>query len=377
MNFHMPTKILFGSGNVNRLKEIVSGEMNVSKTMIVTDKGITKSGILDKILSQVENAAVFDEIEANPKSGTVNKAGMLAREIKPELVIAVGGGSPLDAGKAVALLAANDGNIEDYEGKRIYKDPPLPVLAVPTTCGTGSEVTWVSVITDTKRNFKMSIKGPEMFPEIALVDPDLLISLPQHLIASTGLDALTHAVEAYTVKPATRFTSPLALKACELIFSYIERAYNNIKEDIEARKNIMLASTIAGIAFGNSDVGAVHCISESVGALFDLPHGVTNSVFLPYVMKFNMSECSDKYEDIASVAGINEKNAETAARKLIEKIMLLSRDLKIPTFKELGIGKEHFQKIAEFSFQNNSNPSNPREAAVKDYLIILKDAVNQ
>ena len=371
MNFHMPVKVVFGSGVIESLNNILIDELKVEKTLIVTDKGIVNSGILDKVLKQTENAEVFDEIEANPKSDTVDKAGEIARKLKPDLIIGLGGGSPLDAAKSIALLATNEGEIYQYEGRRKYKNAPLPVLAIPTTCGTGSEVTWVSVITDVKRKFKMSIKGHEMFPVVALIDPDLLCSLPKGLIAATGLDALTHAVEAYTVKPATPFTDPCALKAIKLIAGSIKKAFENITQNSQARRDIMLGSTIAGIAFGNSDVGAVHCLSESIGALFDVPHGVANSIFLPHVMKFNLPLCVDKFADIAKLFGIKEKDNPAASEKLISDIKTLSSTLNIPSFRDLEIGEEYFQKIAEYSFQNNSNPSNPREAGINDYLDIL------
>jgi alcohol dehydrogenase len=274
----------------------------------------------------------------------------------------------------VALLATNPGSIEEYEGKGKYKSPPLPVLAIPTTCGTASEVTWVSVVTHTERMFKMSIKGPLMFPAVALVDPDLLVTLPSPLIASTGMDALTHAIEAYTVKPATFMTDIFARESLKLIFQSLERAYRDIKNDKEAREKIMKGSMIAGMAFGNSDVGAVHCIAEAVGSLYDTPHGVANSVFLPYVMEFNLPAAKSRYAEIARIAGIQEEENEAAAQKLIQKIKDLSRSLSIPSFRDLGIEKDKFAEIAEKSFQNNSNSSNPREAGVADYMGILEKA---
>lgn len=372
MRFHIPTRIFFGSGMISWFKEIVEEEFKDARLFLVTDKGIMDAGIASKVLSQFREVHVFDEVEQNPKYTTVNRAGEIIRRFKPDLVIGLGGGSSLDAAKAVALLATNAGNIEKYEGKGKYKSPPLPVLAIPTTCGTGSEVTWVSVVTHTKRRFKMSIKGPHMFPAVALIDPDLLISLPPPLVASTGLDALTHAIEAYTVKASTFLTDIFAREALQLIFQSLERAYKDIKGDKEAREKIMLGSTLAGIAFCNSDVGAVHCLAEAVGSLFDTPHGVANSIFLPFVMQFNLPVAKDRYAEIAQIAGIKEKGGEVRARALIQKIKALSGSLNIPSFKELGIKESQFPKIAQKSHQNNSNPSNPRETSVEDYLTILK-----
>ncbi|NQT80483.1 MAG: iron-containing alcohol dehydrogenase [Candidatus Aminicenantes bacterium] len=374
MRFHVPTRIYFGSGIISQLKEIVEDNFKDSRFFLVTDQGILNSGIADKVLSQFQNIQVFDKVEQNPKFNTVNRAGDIVREIKPDVVIGLGGGSALDAAKAVALLATNPGSIEDYEGKGKYKSPPLDVLAIPTTCGTGSEVTWVSVVTHTERMFKMSIKGSHMFPALALVDPDLLVTLPPPLVASTGMDALTHAIEAYTVNPATYFTDIYAREALQLIFSSLERAYKDIKTDKEAREGIMLGSTVAGLAFGNSDVGAVHCVAEAVGSIYDTPHGVTNSIFLPFVMEFNLPAAKDRYAEIARIAGIEEKDKNVAAQRLIQKIKSLSHTLNIPSFRELDIQKDKFPELAKKSFQNNSNPSNPREVSEEDYLVILEKA---
>ncbi len=374
MLFHMPARLYFGSGEIGSLKLIVDEYLKAANPVLVTDKGIVQSGLLEKILPQLPGIKIFDEIEANPKSDTINNIAREMRKLAPDLVIGFGGGSPLDAGKALALLGTNDGNIEDYEGKEKYKNDPLPFLAIPTTCGTGSEVTWVSVITDVNRKFKMSIKGPKMYPSVSIVDPDLIKTLPPSIIASTGLDALTHAVEAYLSKPATLITDNHAARAVKLILGAIEGAYDDIEKHHTDRENLMFGSTIAGFAFGNSDVTAVHCISESIGALHDIPHGVANSIFLPYVLSYNLPECFEKMATLARQAGINETDDMRASMAFIQLIKDLSKRLGIPLFKDLKIGKDQFEKIAEMSFENNSNPSNPRELGWEDYLKILENA---
>ncbi|MCJ7582964.1 MAG: iron-containing alcohol dehydrogenase, partial [Candidatus Aminicenantes bacterium] len=252
--------------------------------------------------------------------------------------------------------------------------PPLPVLAVPTTCGTGSEVTWVSVITHTARKFKMSIKGPEMFPALAVVDPELLSTLPPQLVASTGLDALTHAVEALTVRPATFLTNFIALEALRLILHSIEAAHRDIQGNALAREEIMKGSLVAGLAFGNADVGGVHCLSESLGAILDTPHGIANSIFLPLVMEFNLPVSAGKYAEIAQIAGLQGENERNSAMALIEHIKNLACKLNIPSFRDTGVQESQLREIAMKSFQNNSNPSNPREATFQDYLDILQKA---
>ncbi len=374
MQFQVPTKVYFGPGKIAQLKDIMEAELRAQKPFLVTDKGIRESGIADKVISLFPDMPVFDEIEQNPKHPTIDRAGNVVREFNPDLIIGLGGGSALDAAKAIALLATNPGSIEDYEGRAKYKDPPLPVLAIPTTCGTASEVTWVAVITHTERKFKMSIKGPLMFPALALVDPDLLTTLPPSLVASTGMDALTHAIEAYTVKPASYITDIFARASLKYIFQSIEEAYEDIQGNAKARERIMLGSMLAGFAFGNSDVGAVHCIAESVGSLLDTPHGVANAIFLPYVMEFNMPVAARRFAEISRLAGIHEVDDYEAAQSLIQKIKNLSRKLHIPSVIKIGLEEAHFPEIAQKSFANNSNPSNPREASAEDYLQILSRA---
>ncbi len=371
MRFQVPTKVYFGPGKITQLKDIVEAELQATRLFLVTDKGIRESGIAEKVISRFPDMPIFDEIEQNPKHPTIDRAGEMARELKPDLIIGLGGGSALDAAKAIALLATNPGSIEDFEGRAKYKIPPLPVLAIPTTCGTASEVTWVAVITHTERKFKMSIKGPLMFPAVALVDPDLLATLPPSLVASTGMDALTHAIEAYTVKPASYITDIFAQASLKYVFQSIEEAYDDIQGNTKARERIMLGSMLAGFAFGNSDVGAVHCIAESVGSLLDTPHGVANAIFLPYVMEFNLPVSPRRFAEISRLAGIHEVDDYEAAQMLIQKIKNLSRKLQIPNAKEIGLEEAHFPEIAQKSFANNSNPSNPREVNVEDYMQIL------
>jgi alcohol dehydrogenase len=374
MRYHFPTTIIFGSGKISELAQLVKEKLHASRPFLVTDRGIQEAGIVDKIKDQLPGIPIFDEVEQNPKHSTVNWGGGLARQLYPDLVIGLGGGSSLDAAKAIALLAANPGRIEDYEGRERYDVPPLPVLAVPTTCGTGSEVTRVSVITNTSRKFKMSIKGPEMFPAVALVDPDLLMTLPPPLVASTGLDALTHAVEAYTVKQANFITDIFARESLCLIFEHLEDAYLDIKRNKKAREGMMRASLFAGMAFGNSDVGAVHCLAEAVGSLYDTPHGVANAVFLPYVMEFNLDVSLEKYANIGRIAGVQAERDKDAALKLIQRIKELSRAFSIPSMRELGIAETDFAVISQKSFENNSNSSNPKPISAEDYVKILRQA---
>ena len=378
MLFHMPVKLYFGPGEIQNLKRILDQDLSVKNPVVITDKGIVGSGLLKIVTDILPGVRVFDTIEANPKSDTINDVARELRQIKPDLIIGLGGGSPLDAGKALALLATNEGPIEAFEGREKYVNDPLPFLAIPTTCGTGSEVTWVSVITDVNRKFKMSIKGPKMYPAVSIVDPDLIKTLPKSIIASTGLDALTHAVEAYLSKPATLITDTNALRAVQLILGAVEGAFTDIEKNHQDRENLMVGSTIAGFAFGNSDVTAVHCISESIGALYDVPHGVANSIFLPHVLAYNLPACVEKMAGLARKTGFGAQDGladdSMVAQLFITHIRDLSTRLEIPGFKELNIDRDQFETIADMSVANNSNPSNPRLLDREDYLKILENA---
>ncbi|HKJ97341.1 MAG TPA: iron-containing alcohol dehydrogenase [Desulfotignum sp.] len=371
MQYHMPARLYFGPGEIQQ----VSTVLEAKNPVLVTDKGVVKAGLLEPVLDRLGKIPVFDTIEANPKSDTINTIAAQLRQQKPDLVIGMGGGSPLDAGKALALLATNPGNIQDYEGKEKYVTDPLPFMAIPTTCGTGSEVTWVSVITDVDRKFKMSIKGPKLYPAVSIVDPDLIVTLPKPMIASTGMDALTHAVEAYLAKPATLITDTHAVKAVGLILGSIEKAFADIQANVGHREDLMYGSMVAGLAFGNADVTAVHCISESIGALYDIPHGVANAMFLPHVLDYNLPACTRKMAALARTTGIDAASDDQAAKIFIQKIKDLSKALQIPAFRDLNIGSDQFALIAGMSFKNNSNASNPRDLGQADYLNILEAAL--
>lgn len=374
MKFYMPTRLVFGSGVSASLASLVQDDLKSQKPLLITDPGVVEAGLVKRLCDPLGEIEIFAEVEANPKSTTVNRMGAAAKRFQPDLIIALGGGSVIDAAKAVALLVTNPGTIEQYEGLARYQNPPLPLVAVPTTCGTASEVTWVSVITDTSRPFKMSIKGPDMFPTVAVVDPDLLITLPPALIAATGMDALTHAIEAYSVKPANLITDTFALQSIRLIWSSIDKAVADIAQNHKARENMMYGSTLAGFAFGNADVGAVHCLSESIGALFDIAHGVANAVLLPHVMRFNVPACSHRYARIATLLGLEESDETVSALKFITAIETLSKRLCIPSFKSLAIDRASFRAIARLAVKNNSNCSNPRQATVEDYLQLIETA---
>jgi alcohol dehydrogenase len=266
------------------------------------------------------------------------------------------------------MVIPNGGAAAGYEGRDRYTEKPLPFLAVPTTCGTGSEVTWVSVLTVEERQAKISVKGETMFPDWAIVDADLLRTLPGRLVAWTGADALTHALEAATCRLANPVSDALAEKAISLVLKYLRRAAADISGDAEAREAVMRASTLAGLAFGNADVAAVHCLSETLGGRWNLPHGLANAVLLLPVLRYNLAACEEK---LASLDAVLPSGSGKGAEGVLAAIGSLVRDLGIPQFRDLGIPEDTYPWIAERAAQNGSNGSNAREMGVGEYLELL------
>jgi alcohol dehydrogenase len=369
--FRVPTRVVMAPGCIGRLPEVIAG-YEPERVLMVTDPGIEHTGWPERIWKALADreieAITFDDVEPNPRCSTVDRLAGWGREEGGSLVLGIGGGSVLDAAKAAAMLIPNSGNAVEYEGRNRYEKDPLPFIAVPTTCGTGSEVTWVSVLTDEERQAKISVKGETMYPSWALVDSELLRTLPGRLVAWTGTDALTHAVEATTCRLANPVSDALAATAISLLFRYLRRAAADIAGDAEAREAVMRASTLAGLAFGNADVAAVHCLSETLGGRWDVPHGLANAVLLAPVTRFNLPASSRK---LATLESALPPGSGTGAEGVLQAIEELVRDLGVPPFRELGISSENYPWIAERAVQNGSNASNAREMGVEEYLEVL------
>ena len=376
-SFTLPTKIVYGPGCIVSLIDELQLN-NGNKPVIITDKGVKNAGILDKITSLLAqnniSCTVYDGVEPNPKDVNVEEGAKIAREFGADSIIAVGGGSPIDCAKSVGVLLAHDGDkIKKYEGKTAAtKHLPL-LITIPTTSGTGSELTFSSVITDTENNYKMTVKSQYTAAKVAICDPELTLSLPAHITASTGMDALTHAIEAYTAACAEPISDAAALYATELIYNNLVRAFND-GSNLEARSAMLLGSMLAGIAFSHSDVASVHCIAESLGGVYDLPHGVCNAVFLPHVMEYNMDYCLERYARIAKAMGLNFENEKEGAKKAVEAVKKLALDVKLPLFSSLNVNTDDFEKLAEMSVKNISTESNPRPMTKEDYLKVIENA---
>ena len=378
-SFALPTKIIFGCGCI----ETLSGqllELGVSRPLIVTDPGVSSSGVLDKVLAALpKNFAfkVFDKVEANPKDKNVTAGAGEYRSFGADSILAVGGGSPIDCAKSIGILSANDApDIKAFEGKNRPSKPLPPLISVPTTSGTGSELTFSSVITDTVNKYKMTVKNPFTAPKIAICDPELTLTVPPQITASTGMDALTHAIEAFTATCSEPISDAAALYAIELISQNLVLAFEN-GTNLQARSRMLMGSMLAGIAFSHSDVASVHCIAESLGGMYDLPHGICNAIFLPYVMEYNMNYCADKYARISKAMGLEFHQSDPPlklAKTAVNAVKKLAKDLKLPSFSSLNVDPANYSKISLVSEKNGSNASNPRPMIEQDYMAVLKMA---
>jgi alcohol dehydrogenase len=376
--FLLPTKIVMEPGLRQRTGEHLQ-QLGLTHVLLVTDPGVKRAGLLDSIYASLESAGIkFDEVadvKPNPRSDDVNKVAELYRGKGIDGLLAVGGGSAMDAAKAISVLLTHEGRVEDYEGAFALKAPVLPIVAIPTTAGTGSEVTFFSVITDTRRQFKMSILDYRIGPVLALLDSDITATLPPAIAAATGMDALTHAIEAYTGKPANPISDGLALHAIRLISQNLKAAVQE-PDNLEAREQMLIASLIAGMAFGNADIASVHCISEAIGGMYDTPHGVGNAIFLPFVFNHNRDADIRRHADVAYAMGIDPTlSPAVAAEAGVAKLFAMNRELGIPVFSQVdGVREEDFQAIAEKAKSNISDASNAKPMTVQSYLEVIRTA---
>ncbi|MDF2681713.1 MAG: alcohol dehydrogenase [Brevibacillus sp.] len=377
--FHLPTRIHFGNGKVRELADHVR-ELGGKKVLLVTDQGIVKSGILQRVTDILENEkidiVIYDQVKPNPRDVDCMEAYRLAKDAGVDLLIGLGGGSSMDTAKGVGTLLTHGGDIRNWYGLNVLQRPITPLICIPTTAGTGSEITFFSVITDTETKLKMNILDIRVAPKIALLDPELTVTLPPHVTASTGMDALTHAIEAYTCTISEPITDALALYAIDLIVKYLPTAVKD-GSNLEARKNMLTASLIAGIAFGNSDVGGVHCMAEALGGLYDTPHGVANSMLLPYVFEYNIPADTEKHAIVAQRLGASRegKSEMETALEGVELLKKLAQTVQIPKMRELdNVDPSDFPYLAEAATKNVSAPSNPRQASMEDYLQLFQKA---
>jgi alcohol dehydrogenase len=379
-NFFMPTRSIMGSGSMNEIPNEMKN-YNVHKPLVVAGKVLQRTGIVQKVLDVLEHAGmqavVVTDIQPNPTDENVHNAWEVYKTNKCDSIIALGGGSPMDAAKGVGILVNNGGNIRDYEGvDKTTRNMP-PFIAVNTTAGTASEMTRFTIITDTSRHIKMAIVDWRITPNTAINDPDLMITMPKSLTAATGMDALTHAVEAYVSIAASPITDACGIKAIELIGKYLPTAVED-GNNLEARDMMSYAEYMAGMAFNSASLGYVHAMAHQLGGLYDLPHGVCNAILLPHVCRFNLESNPAKFADIAAALGINTKDITIteAAQLAIEAIVKLSRAVGIPAgLSEFDlVNKDDFTLLATNAQADVCNLTNPRRASLEEVIAIYESA---
>lgn len=377
--FSIPTQIQFGSdisrqaGSVT--KSLAASREDASKTgaLVIIDPGIKGAGWLKDILASIQESGlqylIFDEVKPNPRDEDVYRAASVLKKKNFGAVIAIGGGSTIDTAKTAALLATHSGKVSDYAGWAKVPGPILPLVVIPTTAGSGSEATCWAVITDSLSHNKLAIGDRNLAPAVALVDPNLTISLPAKLTAATGMDVLTHSIEAYLSALSSPVNDLLALEAIRLVAANLRQVVTK-GDDLKAREAMMLASTLGGIVINNADVAGVHCLSEGMGSLYDAPHGLLNAILLPYLMVFWQRGCVERFAHIAEAFGVAPKPDEA-----VTQVIALNQWLKFPSLADVGVKQQDLHQLAAIAASNVSNSSNPIPMTASDYLGILEQAI--
>lgn len=382
--FRMPKSVLYGRNSLEKLGE--QSKKLGKRAFIVTDTIMEKLGYVEKCIQQLNKKSItvstYNKVDAEPTNIHVLEALSLCKEEKCDFIIGIGGGSCIDAAKAVAVLYTNGGEVEDYVQKDIeIENNPLPLIAIPTTSGTGSEVTSVAVITNKKTDVKMMMKHPSFIPKVAIIDPVLTSSLPPQITAATGIDALCHAIEAYISKVSQPLTDVLALSAIESIMKYLCIAYEDGR-NMEAREAMMIASLQAGIAFSNASVTLVHGMSRPVGALFHVPHGISNAILLPTVLEFTKTSAMKRLAKIGRSLNkdLYSNSDEEVADYTLGEIKKLCFDLRIPNLKEYGIDEIEFEnaisKMASDAIESGSPANNPRVPSYDEIKELYRECFN-
>lgn len=374
--FRVPAAIRFGENAAQHIGADIRN-LGCSKPLLVTDKFLLDSGILAPVLDSLKDQGIsptiYDGVCAEPGLKMVNEGLSCLRKNSCDSLISCGGGSPIDTAKAIATLATNEGNMRDFMGVDKIPLPCLPHIAVPTTAGTGSEATPTTIITDEEQNVKMLIISGRIIPQVAVVDPLLTLNMPQNITAGTGVDALVHAVEAYVSVKANPMSDDFSLSAISLLGGSLLQAWSN-PTNVGARSNAMLGALKAGIAFANSSVALVHGMSRPIGAVFHIPHGISNATLFATVTRFSIPGAPERYRDVARALGLNVKGLHPlqAAECAADFIEQLVGTLNVPRLSGLGISKEdlerNVEKMARDAIASGSPLNNPRQASEKEII---------
>lgn len=378
--FHVPTKVIRGLGAVEEVgKEAIA--LGAKKALIVTGKSVRGAGLVEIVEAPLKaegiETVVFDEVMPDPTVKLVEKGTEIVRNGNFDVIIGLGGGSNIDAAKAMSVMANNPGTICDYEGSVEFETPPMPIIAVPTTAGTGSEVTYSSVMTDTERNYKFVVWSSMITAKVAILDPQMPATCPVMPRIAAGMDALTHAIESYLSKTNNPYSESLALSSIKLISDNLRISIADAN-NTEAMANMQLAANMAGMAFTNTRLGIVHAIALPPSALFHVPHGIANAILLPYGMEFNLIGNPAKFADIAYAMGedIDGLTAMEAAKLSVDAIRDLAIDIGAPqTLGSVGVTEDAMPKMVEDGMKSGHLAVNPRQVSAEDVTRIFIDAI--
>ncbi|MFA6413879.1 MAG: iron-containing alcohol dehydrogenase, partial [Syntrophales bacterium] len=373
-------KIVFGNGSFQQLPDHIR-ELQAKRPLIVLDKQLAATGMKEQVVELLKKSGmecqIFDKVDPEPKISLADEGAKLALKAKCDIIVGIGGGSAMDVAKAIAVLATNKGKAVDYLGLNKVPGPGLPKIMIPTTAGTGSEVTFTSVFVRPDLKKKEGMNSPFLYPDLALLDPLLTVSLPPGPTASTGIDALCHAIESYTSINASPLSELLSLEAIALIAENLRTAVHD-GSNIAAREKMLLGSLYAGLGLANAGVTAVHSLSYPLGGKYGIPHGLANTVLLPHVMSFNISGAQEKFVDIAEAMGemVDGLPLREAAYLAVEAVNSLVEDCGIQTnLEDLGISEDDFEEMAKIAM-TVARPlaNNPRQVTLEDAVAIYEDA---
>ena len=376
----LPRILQVGAGASQEAGTVVKA-LECQRPLIVTDKMMVQLGYVARIQESLTalgiHSDVFDDTVPEPTVSSIQAGVEMVRDGSYDSIIAIGGGSPIDSAKAISILGKYGGVMRDYKFPRIVSEPGLPIIAIPTTAGTGSEATRVTIITDETNDEKMLCVGIGFMPTAALVDYELTLSLPARATADTGIDALTHAMEAYVSKKASLYSDTQAIAAMKLLAPNLRRAFHN-GSDRDAREAMMLGSTLAGVAFSNASVALVHGMSRPIGAFYHVPHGLSNAMLLPAVTEYSIPAAPERYADCARAMGVADvsDSDEQANAKLMTELYAINEELQVPTPEQFGISQEHFfgnlETMAEQAIGSGSPGNNPRVPSADDIIQIYE-----
>lgn len=382
-SFEMPTVVKHGIGIIKQAGEEIKN-LGVSKVLLVTDPGVRKAGLTEPVIDSLKKAqidfVIFDEVEPNPSIHIVAKGTARYMENQCDGLVAIGGGSSMDTAKAIGVEVVHGEPVLNYEcaeGKKPLSKRIPPLTTIPTTAGTGSEVTQWAVITDPYRKFKFNVGGPLIAAHLTIIDPELHISMPKRITAATGIDALSHAIECYTCHYAQPLTDAVALLAIEYIAKYLRRAYAN-GQDIEARYGMAKAAMLAGLSYGSESAGAAHAMAQTLGGIIPVAHGECVAAMLGPVMEYNWMGEPEKYARIAQALGVNINNMSTeeAAKAAVREVYQLVKDVEIPSLEEQGVSADMIPELAKVAYEDPQTVGNPRDIDVKGYEWIYKRCFN-